>query len=221
MFRSKFSYALIITLVFGFISCATTQAENTGDEMMKEEAPAEKKMHDDMSKDEMMEEWMKYATPGENHEKLQAMVGEWDFELTFWHTPDSEPQVSKGETKIKSIMDGRFLKQKATSEMHGQPFKGMGIIGYNNEKQHYESVWIDNMGTGMMKSTGRYDAEKNAIIESGTYTCPQTNGDKQFSAVTMFPDENTFTYEWFIYDENGESYRAMKIIHTKKAAAAE
>lgn len=212
MHKIKFSYLLIFTLVFGCLACSATQAENHADNMMKEETVSSEKQN---MQDEMMKEWMEYATPGENHKILQALVGEWDYELKFWHAPDSEPQVSNGTTTIKSIMDGRFLKQKASAEMDGQPFEGMGIMGYNNEKQHYESVWIDNMGTGMMTSSGKYDSETNTIKEEGTYTCPQTNGDKSFSAITKFVDDNTFTYEWFTDDMEGNRYRAMEIVHTK------
>ena len=46
------------------------------------------------------------------------------------------------------------------------PFEGMGIVGYDNLLKKFVSVWIDNMGTGLMPGTGTYDA----ATKTYTYT---------------------------------------------------
>lgn len=166
--------------------------------------------------EEMMQKWTEYATPGEKHKVLQSMVGEWDYELKFWHTPDSEPEVHKGTSTIKSIMDGRFIKHKAQADMNGMPFEGMGLVGYNNELKKYQTLWIDNMGTGMMTATGQYDAEMKAIVEEGTYTCPMEEKEKSFRGITRLISENKFTYEWFTDDKDGNRYRAMEIEYKRR-----
>ena len=40
--------------------------------------------------------------------------------------------------------------EESEGEMMGMPVKGIGITGYNNMTQEYESYWIDNLGTGMI-----------------------------------------------------------------------
>ena len=48
------------------------------------------------------------------------------------------------------VMDGRYLVEEYDGEMMGQPFKGMGLMAYDNSEQRFVSAWIDNMGTGIM-----------------------------------------------------------------------
>jgi len=38
----------------------------------------------------------------------------------------------------------------------GMPFEGMGLDGYDNASKEYISIWIDNMGTGIMYMKGKW-----------------------------------------------------------------
>ena len=165
--------------------------------------------------DEMMQKYKEYSTPNENHKLLDAFVGDWDYTVKWWMAPGTEPEVSTGTTSIKWIMGGRFLKEKAVGTSMGQPFEGMGIMGYDNEKKKYESVWIDNMGTGMAKDSGTYDPAAKTINEEGTFSCPM-EGDKTYRSVTKIPANDSFTYEWYMNDKDGKEYRAMEITYTRK-----
>ena len=98
----------------------------------------------------------------------------------------------------------------------GQVFEGMGILGYDNIRQEYQNIWFDNMSTGLMMSTGQYNSEGQMIKEEGMLSCPLTNGERWFRSVTTFVDENTFTYETFMKDENGNEFQSMIINYTRK-----
>lgn len=131
----------------------------------------------------MMEKWKEFATPNENHKVLDTLVGSWDHTVKWWMSPGGNPEESKGTSEIKWIMGGRYLQQLVQGTSMGQPFEGMGITGYDNAKKEYNSIWIDNMGTGIMMTTGNYDPNTKTLTELGKYTDP-IEGQKVIRGVT-------------------------------------
>ena len=176
---------------------------------------ADKKEDMEKMKAQAMEKWQEYATPGEGHAVLGQLVGDWDYTLKYWSSPDAPPEESKGENEIEWILGKRFLEMDVDGTSMGQPFNGMGIIGYDNAKKEYTSVWMDTMGTGIMSATGTYDAETKTMTEEGTFTDPMS-GEQTFKGVTQFIDKDNFTYNMFINSPSGEEVRVMEIIYTRE-----
>ncbi|NIT13374.1 MAG: DUF1579 domain-containing protein [Candidatus Dadabacteria bacterium] len=197
-------------MVLGYIGVSTSFAGDEPKEMM--ESAGKDKMGMD---EEMMKKWMEYATPNENHKVLDALVGEWDYALKWWQAPGTEPEQSTGTSKIKWIMDGRFIKHKIEGTSAGMPFKGMGITGYNNETNKYESVWIDNMGTGMVIGSGTYNADKKIMTEVGTFSSPG-EGEKKYRAVIINTNIDSFMYQLYMPGPDNKEYLAMVINYTRK-----
>jgi len=107
---------------------------------------------------EMMKKWQEFATPNENHKKLDFKVGKWTTAVKMWEAPEQTPEESTGTGEFKWIMDGRYLSDEERGSFMGQPFMGHGLGGYDNLKKKFIGVWIDNMGTGIMTGEGTYDA---------------------------------------------------------------
>ncbi|MCA9406268.1 MAG: DUF1579 domain-containing protein [Candidatus Omnitrophica bacterium] len=170
----------------------------------------------DAAQKKIMEQMQAYSTPNEHHDVLKKMVGSWDAEVKYWMAPGGEPHTSQGTGELELIMGGRFLQQTFKGDAMGQVFEGMGILGYDNIRQEYQNIWFDNMSTGLMMSTGQYNSEGQMIKEEGMLSCPLTNGERWFRSVTTFVDENTFTYETFMKDENGNEFQSMIINYTRK-----
>ena len=176
---------------------------------------ADQKEDMEKMKAEAMAKWQQYATPAEGHKPLEQMVGDWDYTLKYWSSPDAPPEESKGENEIEWILGKRFLEMDVEGTSMGQPFKGMGVIGYDNAKKAYVGVWMDTMGTGIMSSTGQYDAESNTFTETGTFTDP-LSGEQAFKGVTKFIDKDNFTYEMFLTSPSGEEVRVMEIKYIRE-----
>jgi len=176
---------------------------------------AEQKEDMEKMKAEYMAKWQAYATPSEGHKVMEQLVGSWDYSLRYWSAPNTPPEVSTGTSDVKWILGNRFLEMDVNGTSMGQPFEGMGIIGYDNAKKEYVNTWIDNMGTGMMNATGTYNAETNTMTETGTYTDPMS-GEQKFKGVTKFVDADSFTYEMYTYAPDGSEFRNMKINYIRK-----
>lgn len=166
--------------------------------------------------DAMMEAFAKASTPGEEHKLLQQYVGKWTHVVKWWMKADAKPETSNGTTEITSIMGGRFIKQDVSGTSMGQPFQGMGLVGYDNIQKHFSTIWIDNMMTGMMIGSGTLDKAKNAIVDSGSASCPMSpTGKREYRAVWSLPEKNSFKYEMYTTGEDGKEFKAMEIVYTK------
>lgn len=166
---------------------------------------------------EMMEKWAEYATPGEPHQRLAEQVGEWDYTMKWWMGPGAEPVESTGTMSASMTMDGRYLVESWEGMSMGQLFKGQGITGYDNFNDKYVSVWIDNSGTGMMTSTGQYDAQQDAIVMTGTFDDVMTGEeDKTARSVSKQLDDDTFHFEMYVPAPGGEEYKNLEIHATRK-----
>ena len=169
-----------------------------------------------MMNEEMKAKMEAYATPNENHAILKALEGKWKAEVKMWMDPAAEPEVSEGTAESTMILGGRYLEQQYSGTAMGQPFEGRGLIGYDNLRKEYRSVWADNMSTGVMVSSGSYDATAKTITEKGTMSCPIMQGDRDYRAVTTFIDKDHYTYESFMAGEDGTEMKTMLITYTRQ-----
>ena len=165
----------------------------------------------------MMAKFKEYSTPNENHKALDTLVGSWDYTLNWWMSPDKAPETSTGTSEIGWILNNHFIKQTVSGTSMGQPFEGLGLIGYNNIKKTYETIWLDNMATGMMMGKSQFDADKKVLSEKGDFTCPLVDGNRGYRTMTTLQDADHFTYEMYMNDvETGKEFKSMEIHYTKK-----
>ena len=145
----------------------------------------------------MMEKMTKAATPGAPHAMLAKMAGEWTATVKFQMDPSQPWQEATGTSVVTVLMDGRYIQESNTSVMMGMPFSGMGVTGYDNVLGKYVSTWIDNMGTGIMTSTGTADAAGKVITWSGVMSDPITGKATKARMVTTVMDDNHHTFEMY------------------------
>jgi uncharacterized protein DUF1579 len=145
----------------------------------------------------MMEKMTKAATPGAAHAMLAKMAGEWTATIKMQMDPSQPWEETTGASVVTVLMDGRYIQEANTSVMMGQPFSGMGVTGYDNVLGKYVSTWIDNMGTGIMTSTGTADASGKVINWSGVMSDPITGKSSKERMVTTVIDDNHHTLEMY------------------------
>lgn len=166
------------------------------------------------SKEEMMAKWKEYSTPGESHKALDALVGKWKYTMQWWMDQGTPPEITKGTASIRWILGKRFVEQIVLGTFMGQPFEGRGIFGYDNATKLYQTLWIDNSGTGMMLGSGMFDQKANVFSESGKVSCP-INGTMPYRAATTLIDTNHFRYELFMTAPNASESRVMSIEYAR------
>lgn len=162
----------------------------------------------------MMEAYEQAGTPGEHHQALDRMAGEWDAEVRFWSDPDAEPMVTQATSTIEWVMDGRFMKETVESEFMGQPFHGVGFTGYNNAAGHYESSWMDNHSTALYRYEGKMDDEGRLVFKTETIDPVSGETVKQKSVSEFVSDDEMIARGYEVRD--GEEVRTMEIHYKRK-----
>ncbi len=166
----------------------------------------------------MMEQMMKYGTPGKEHEFLKKYAGDWDVDASAWSQPGGPVQKSKGTMKNTLIFDGRYVKCDFEGMMGGMSFKGLEVIGYDLFKKMYTTFWIDSMSTGFMTTTGTLNAAGNVLTETGMSPDPMTDGKtmQKFKNVTTFTGDGKYKFEMFMVMPDGKEAKGMELVCTRK-----
>lgn len=157
--------------------------------------------------------WTAFATPGPAHEEFKELVGRWDCEVRTYMPDPANPQVSRGEARFELLLGGRFLRQEFECDMAGQKFHGMGISGYDNALEKYVGVWIDDMGTGIMHTSGTYDEASDTITETGEGSSPI--GAINYRLVTKSASEESFVFTMFMTMPGAGEQKTMEITYTR------
>jgi hypothetical protein len=168
----------------------------------------------DADKQEMQKRMEAAATPGPAHKALDTFVGNWKAEVKCWHEPGGAPQVSQGTAKVQWTLGGHFLEEEFRGEMMGKPFTGRSLMGYDNIKQTFNTVWVSDMQTSIFTSEGKGESGNKVITLQGKTSCAATNR-KDLPMKTVFRVINPDKHVFEMYDlSNGEN-KTMEITYTR------
>ena len=161
-------------------------------------------------------ELMKHMGPVEAHKNLNPMVGNFKYTLKYWMAPNSKPEESKGTSKGKWILGGRFVQQDVKGKSMGKEFLGTSTMGYDSMREQYQTSWIDNMSNHMMIGTGTFDTSSKTFTESGDFSCVMTNDkNRTYRTEIKIGDKSTYTYSMFLKDKEGKEFKSMEINYTR------
>lgn len=95
--------------------------------------------------------------PLPQHERLAAMAGTWDVELTFWPRPGAAGLTSRGTSTIEALLNKLFIQEKIEGTVNGAPFTTLALTGYNPSSLMYEATRFSSTNPARIVETGRYD----------------------------------------------------------------
>ena len=130
-------------------------------------------------------------------------------------SPEAPPTLTKATVKSTWAMNGRFVQEEFNGEFMGKPFRGISFTGYDNTKQKYNSVWIDDMHTSMFTSEGEGENGKLITLE-GKYDCPIT-GQKDMSMKQVIRVISRDKHVFEMHDPSkSDNSKTMEITYTRK-----
>lgn len=182
-----------------------SQTKTTGADEAGHSLSADKKQH----------AWMEAMTPGEEHEHLLKAAGEWKEEITMWSAAGAAPTVNSASCQIKMIMDGRYQESTHNGDFDGVTFQGTGITGYDRVLRKYVSTWIDNMGTGIMYSSGVMNEKLGAIEFFGVQADPVSGKMIKVRELYYEREENEIMIEMYNTPPGGKEFKSMEIRMTR------
>lgn len=184
---AAFAAALTLVLTAG---CAT----------QSESKPAGPPSPEDMDPAVMEANWTEYRELGAPHERLHELTGTWRGTSTTFHGP---PETVDVVLTRHLVLDGRFVLEQYRGEFAGMPFEGLALVGYDNFKDEWTSVWADNFGTGLYVFSGEAGDDLDRVtmqtpmevnpvtrIESAMKAVTTRTGDdrEQFVMYDVYPD---------------------------------
>lgn len=187
------------------IALLVSTAAGVADDKKKEGQPDQKKIE---------AAFKEYAKVGKHHQHFKRLVGRWNAEIVSYEDPSKKPQTSKGSSNIRLLLGGRFMQHNFRGSFGGQSFQGIGITGYDNAQKKYVGSWMDNMGTGIMRTEGKYDVKTNTLTETGTAVSPI--GPMKFRMVSKFLDKDKYTFTMYMIAGEKEN-KMMEITYTRAA----
>lgn len=162
-----------------------------------------------------MAKMMEYATPGEYHQRLDALVGSWIVEGQLWPAPGAPPMQSKGTAEARWILDKRFVEEVFSTEMSGHPVTGHMLTGFDNAKQKFISVWGDTMSTGLVISEGAPDPALNGFWTKGLTYQAMTGAYIPTRFVTRIEGPKAHIVEMH-QEIGGTEVKTMQIVYKRK-----
>jgi hypothetical protein len=157
-------------------------------------------------------------TPGENHEFLASLAGNWRYSGSYWQSASAEPVPFGGSSENEMILDGRYLLEHVTSEMPGAVrFEGIGYLAFDNAAGEFKHTWIDNMSTALGYSTGELDASGRVLTMRSKFTDPATGREGRARSVTRYLDENRHTLELWSSVAGEKEWKAMEFEYVRES----
>ena len=164
----------------------------------------------------MMDKWLKYSTPGESHRKLDAFVGVWETNARHWGQPGAEPEETYGNAKFEWILGGRFVAMEINGEAMGQPFEGMGVIGYDNFRREYVLGWIDSMNTSLAVFKGQAHPGDKGFTFTARLDDPMSGRkDVSWRSVMSFVGPDKIVENMYGPGPDGKEFKALEVTYTR------
>jgi hypothetical protein len=160
--------------------------------------------------------WMDYMTPGDMHKMVASWDGTWNGDITMWMAPGAPPATNTATMTNKMALGGRYQIGNYSGSFAGMPFEGMSILSYDNIKKIFESIWIDNMGTGVMHLQGPWDEATKTITLTGKMIDAMTGKETTMKETLKIIDENTQLMEMYAPSPDGKEFKSMEIKLTRK-----
>ena len=109
----------------------------------------------------MLAKWEAVRNPGETHELLAELAGQWDVNVRF-HGGE-EPLESRAAATKRVVHGGRFLMEELTGEIHApdrtgrmrlEPYSATRLLGFDRFKQAWVGAFVENQNTCLLSFVG-------------------------------------------------------------------
>lgn len=143
------------------------------------------------------------------NEYFNFWLGNWDLTWT-----NADGSIGNGENSIIKILDENIIQEnfKVIKDSSMQSFTGKSWSVFNKNNGTWHQTWVDNQGT-YLDFVGEID--RNKRIFKRTATGPD---GKEYLQRMVFYDikTNSFTWDWEISKDNGETWELKWRIHYKR-----
>jgi len=155
--------------------------------------------------------------PGPDHERLNALIGEWTTTIKQWTGPESEAVELAGTMTSRWILEGRFVEERAENRTsQGGHYESLGYLGYDRQTELYERFWMTNSSTGVFTQRGRYDPDENVIRTEGSEMAPGSGVVIPTATELRIESPSRHVLTAYATSVEGVRWKQLEIVYTKK-----
>ncbi len=174
---------------------------------------------------EMLKKWFEVRGTSKAHGLLERLTGQWNVRLRF-HGGDQSWE-SRCTSTGELVHDDRFLLEQISGEiqapdlqgeMRKEPFTATRILGYDNYKNAWTGIFIDNQNTALLSFKGHASDEVPQKIELfGVADEPMLDlHDCMMKYVLKFPNDSS--HIWTVYGlAVGEETKVFEFDYSRTA----
>lgn len=162
-----------------------------------------------------MEEAMKMAQPGPEHQLLQKMTGKFKQKIKFNYAP-GQSMEGDGTGTVESILGGRFVQISSEGTIMGMKTKSITILGFDRRKSKYTLYSIDEMGTYSVSAEGDYDANTKTMTLTGTEEDPTMKMKQDFKFIFNFVNDNERKMDIVFIKPDGSENKMVEVTITRE-----
>ncbi len=159
-------------------------------------------------------EVMARMTPGPMHAKLEPLIGSWKMAGKYRMSSDAPWQEWEANVEREWILENHFIKETMSSEWMGQPFEGIGFIGYDNTREEFTMVWVENMSTGTFTTTGRLDGKM--LVFEGENSDALTGEKNTWAKSVLDMSADPHPFKGYGKDADGNEFQSMEMTATRQ-----
>ncbi len=156
------------------------------------------------------------AVPGEEHERLSSLVGDWDIEMRVAIEPGRPPSVMTGRAKNTMELGGRFLRTEARAGEGAAAAETLVIVGFDRRYERYTYVGFESYGTHYITAEGSYDDATRTITMAGENSDPLLQITSRYDMLIRFIDENEYETAVVFKEPGGVRTRLVEVTYRRR-----
>jgi hypothetical protein len=211
MKKTAHPFALPLVLALAVVAAAAPTAPALAQQQPAEVAPAAP----GPDPAEMQQYYAKLLQPGEQHQLLATMAGNWEMSIQMWGKPGMEPMKSTAKGQNEMILGGRFLRVASSGQMMGMKTESMTLMGFDGRSEKFTLVGFDTMGTYYVTAEGDYDAESKTFVLSGTSEHPKFGFSETYQFQLKLVSDDEHVMSLYFDQPDGSQFKMVEITYRR------
>lgn len=165
--------------------------------------------------------------PGPMHERLDALLGNWQVEMTFYIAGGTKekPLISNELSCHREWISGtgkRHLQDITQGSIGDNRYYRLGLLGYSTMDRAYEWVTVDALNANMMIYRSRKHDKSPDISMSGGFTDQGVLGDRSagqrvgMRTVIRIESRDRNIFELYMTPRRGREFLAARAVYTRQ-----
>jgi hypothetical protein len=157
------------------------------------------------------------AEPQKEHQWLQKLVGEWEYEGEAPMGPGQPTAKFTGIERVQSLGGLWFLAEGQGEMPGGGTAKMMTTLGYDPQKKRYVGTWVGSMMTHLWVYDGELDAAEKVLTLNSQG--PSMAGDgkmTQYRDVIEFKSDDHRVLTAQVMGDDGKWQQLMAMNYRRK-----